>query len=191
MSFWKRQRKWSWAVLLGCFFLLTVWVQVKEVRQSEKRFSSGSRDWTGKKLDLHFKTLEGKTVELKEYRGKWVIVAFWASWCSPCRQELPELDQFVARWNKRTDGKPKIAFLAVNSTEETAKVKRYWDSVEMLEAKVLTGEPEQIDAMRIEVFPAVFLLNVEGVVKEQRFGYEFSLLDDFEKVLIEKKKELK
>lgn len=145
----------------------------------------------GKKPDLHFKTLEGKSVDLKEYRGKWVIVAFWASWCSPCRQELPELDHFVARWNKRTDGKPKIAFLAVNSTEEIAKVKRYQDSVGLLEAEILTGEPEQLEAMRIDVFPTVYLLNPDGIVKEYHFGYSFAYLDDLEKVLLEKKKESK
>ena len=42
-------------------------------------------------------TVDGKAWQLADQRGQWVIVNFWATWCSPCIKEMPEIDQFVAR----------------------------------------------------------------------------------------------
>lgn len=44
---------------------------------------------------LSVSTVEGQTWQLAEQRGKWVIVNFWATWCSPCIQEMPEIDRFA------------------------------------------------------------------------------------------------
>ncbi|MGE4500751.1 MAG: TlpA disulfide reductase family protein [Hydrogenovibrio sp.] len=44
--------------------------------------------------DIEFETLEGKTVKLSDFRGKWVVVNYWATWCPPCRVEMPELGFF-------------------------------------------------------------------------------------------------
>ena len=45
---------------------------------------------------LSVKTLDGKTFDLAAQRGKWVIVNFWATWCSPCIKEMPDISRFVA-----------------------------------------------------------------------------------------------
>lgn len=44
--------------------------------------------------DVEYKGLDGKSVKLSDYRGKWVIVNYWATWCPPCRVEMPELSLF-------------------------------------------------------------------------------------------------
>ena len=48
--------------------------------------------------DFIFKDMQGKVLRLSDYRGKWVLVNFWATWCGPCQQETPDL---VSLYNAR------------------------------------------------------------------------------------------
>lgn len=45
---------------------------------------------------LSVKTIDGSTFDLAAHKGKWVIVNYWATWCSPCLKELPDISAFVA-----------------------------------------------------------------------------------------------
>ena len=45
-------------------------------------------------VDFSFTDTEGKTHKLSQYKGKWVLVNFWATWCPPCRKEIPDLSDF-------------------------------------------------------------------------------------------------
>jgi len=51
--------------------------------------------------DFTAKDMNGKTVELKDYRGKFVFLNFWASWCVPCEQEMPDLDKIYKKFKDR------------------------------------------------------------------------------------------
>ena len=71
------------------------------------------------KLELSIKTLDGKTFNLADHKGNWVILNFWATWCSPCIEELPALSKFVsAHKNVRAIG------LAYEDTE-VAEIKAF------------------------------------------------------------------
>ena len=59
--------------------------------------------------DFSGKTPDGKVIKLSDYKGKVVLVDFWASWCSPCREEMPELIKFY-----KTHGNSDFEILAVN-----------------------------------------------------------------------------
>jgi len=72
--------------------------------------------------DFSLETLDGKRVSLSDYEGKVVLISFWASWCKPCKQELPFLDAFAKKY-----GEQGFAVLAVNTDgpRSMASVRRF------------------------------------------------------------------
>ena len=61
-----------------------------------------------------FTRAEGGSVTNESLRGRVAVFAFWATWCAPCRQELPRLDKIYAQYSRN----PQVAFLAVNNERE-------------------------------------------------------------------------
>lgn len=59
-------------------------------------FSAAAFAATAQKPKLVVTTLDGQTFDLSKHGGKWVIVNYWATWCSPCLKELPDISAFVA-----------------------------------------------------------------------------------------------
>jgi len=63
---------------------------------------------------------QGNPISLADYRGKVLVINFWATWCPPCRREMPSLNR-AAAWLKKYD----IALLAINSGEQAGKVEKF------------------------------------------------------------------
>ena len=72
--------------------------------------------------DFTLKTLEGPNLRLEEYRGQLVLINFWASWCGPCRQEMPILDRLHQRYEDTG-----FAVLGVNVEGEEAPAQKIVD----------------------------------------------------------------
>jgi len=104
--------------------------------------------------------LNGETFDLAALRGKVVIINFWATWCPPCRQEMPALDAFYRRYH--ADGLEMIG-LAANRTHERSDVARVMESFSYPAAMLRDcksngfSDPTEI--------PITYIVDPQGVVR--------------------------
>jgi peroxiredoxin len=118
--------------------------------------------------DFSLKTLDGQaTVTLSELRGKGVILNFWASWCAPCRKEMPVLQQ--AHETYQAQG---LAILAINvSSQDTpAEAKAFVEELRLTMPVLLDEGSAAEEAFRILGLPTSFFIDSQGVVSRIHFG---------------------
>jgi thiol-disulfide isomerase/thioredoxin len=109
---------------------------------------------------LRLPDLAGAMVDLAALRGKVVLVNFWASWCAPCRVEMPLLQE-VPTWL----GEDRVAVLAVNVKEAPRTVARFIAGQGWRVPVVLDAAGETARAWGVTVYPMTFLVDAEGQVR--------------------------
>lgn len=105
-------------------------------------------------------TLGGKRVSLAAERGKPVLINFWATWCPPCRVEMPQIERF-----QRMEGN-RVAILGVNAGEPAAVVSRFVGRYGFGWTFVLDpGETTAAD-YRVRAFPTSFFVDRRGIIRQ-------------------------
>jgi cytochrome c biogenesis protein CcmG/thiol:disulfide interchange protein DsbE len=103
-------------------------------------------------------TIEGDgAVSLAAYRGKAVVINFWASWCVPCREEAPRLE---AAWNEWKD--KGVVVLGVNAQDFVADARRFMDEYGLTYPNVHDGPGETLGRFGVTGFPETWFVNPEG-----------------------------
>lgn len=114
---------------------------------------------------LVLKDPTGAPHALAEYRGKVVLVNFWATWCDPCREEMPSMQ----RLKERLSGE-RFAILAVNYGESKEKVAEFLKRVPLDLQMLLDPGQQTARAWKVRILPMSFLLDVEGRVRYSVIG---------------------
>ena len=117
------------------------------------------------KVDFSLEDLQGERTSLSDYRGKWVVVNYWATWCPPCLEEMPELEIFHDA--HRGDA----VVLGVNM--ETIDRKLLEDFVEdqFLSYPILLDSPRpRTELGAVPGLPTTYLVSPEGEVAARRVG---------------------
>ncbi len=117
--------------------------------------------------DFVLKSLGGDNLRLSEYRGEVVMLNFWASWCGPCRQGMPVLDEMYERYHK-------VGFelLGVNIDRDPLRAA---DMVRVLGVSfpVLFDERKEVTRLyHVEDMPVTMLIDRSGVVRYVNHGFE-------------------
>ncbi len=121
------------------------------------------------------KDVDGKTVRSTDFKGKVVILDFWATWCGPCRAEIPN---FIALQKQyETQG---LAVVGLSVDENGAEVvKPFAQKMGMNYPVALADEKTQEAFGGIEVVPTTFIIDREGRIVKEHMG--FADKDEFEK----------
>lgn len=116
--------------------------------------------WYGSRApDFTLPDIVGQQHKLSDYRGKDVIVVFWATWCGPCIREIPSLKKL-----QDTVGRDKLAILAI--TNENPDLVKRFASVERINYTVLlSGQDMPIPYSYINSIPCSFFIDTEGRIK--------------------------
>ncbi|MCB2289273.1 TlpA family protein disulfide reductase [Clostridium sp. CS001] len=108
-------------------------------------------------LDFKLKDLNGKDVSLSDFKGKKVMLNFWASWCRPCMSEMPDIQKL---YNETKDSD--LVILAVNLSEDKATVKSFAD-INKYNFTILLDSEENVGRQyTITAIPTTFFIDKEG-----------------------------
>ena len=114
---------------------------------------------------LELADLEGRTHKLADYRGKVVLVNFWATWCEPCRDEMPSIERLRAS----LEGRP-FAVLAVNLAEPESRIRKFLDAMPLGFAVLLDRDAKVARAWQAKMLPATYIVGPDGVIRFQHRG---------------------
>ncbi|MGH9716339.1 MAG: TlpA family protein disulfide reductase [Candidatus Acidiferrales bacterium] len=114
-------------------------------------------------------SLSGNKVSLADYRGKKVVVSFWASWCGPCRREMPVLRSFYEQYHQ-TDSN--FQFLAVSLDDNRADPARYAADEKLPFPVLLDLTRQTSQEYGANAIPTLYVINEQGKVIYGQVGYD-------------------
>ena len=117
--------------------------------------------------DFVLKSATGENLRLSEYRGDVVMINFWATWCGPCRQEMPLLDELYDRYQR-------VGFnlLGVNIDDDSRRAMAMVNELG-ISFPVLFDEDKKVSKLyEVEAMPLTILLDREGTVRHVHHGYQ-------------------
>jgi thiol-disulfide isomerase/thioredoxin len=108
---------------------------------------------------------DGERVQLADYRGKVVFLNFWASWCGPCRAEMPAMQDLLNEFGED------VVILAVNNQEAYDPAKDFIDELGVnFSDYALDPSGEIVDAYRVFTMPTSYFIDADGVVTAVHLG---------------------
>jgi peroxiredoxin len=115
--------------------------------------------------DFTLTSLEGEAVSLSDYRGQVVLINTWATWCPPCRAEMPAINTFYeAHQNKG------FTVLAVNNQEDTQTINDFVEASGFGFPVLLDPEAEMMELYQVRGLPTTFIIGRDGTIQHVQAG---------------------
>ncbi|PWA10054.1 thiol-disulfide oxidoreductase [Pueribacillus theae] len=112
--------------------------------------------------NFQLQTLDGKTVQLSDYKGKGVFLNFWATYCPPCKEEMPFMDNQYQTFKEKG-----IEILAVNVGEPSLTAQKFVERYDLTFPILLDEREEVYKAYGVKPIPATFLIDKDGKVVDR------------------------
>jgi len=130
--------------------------------------------------DFTLHAMGGPNLRLKEQRGRVVMVNFWATWCGPCRQEMPQLNRLYEKY--KSSG---FVLLGVNVDDDVAKAAELAAKLGVTFPVLLDTEKTVSKLYDVSTMPSTMIIDREGKVRYVHRGYLAGYEDNYEKQIRE------
>jgi len=115
--------------------------------------------------DFQLSDLDGKTVSLSDFQGKPVLLNFWASWCRPCRVEMPHIQQVNEEWADKG-----LVVLAINTGETPSEVKKFMRDYELSLPVLLDTKRVVTEKYEVWSIPTTIFIDKDGIIQAKVIG---------------------
>jgi len=127
--------------------------------------------------DFYFKTAEGEDTSIGQLKGTPVLLNFWATWCTPCRYEMPHLQQFYDE--QQGD---EVVLLAVNVGESSSDVSQFMQSEGFSFPVLLDNQGNVARRYNVQGIPTTFFIDSDSVIQKIKVG-AFQSQEEIENIL--------
>ena len=112
------------------------------------------------------KNLSGETISLSDYKGKKILLNFWASWCPPCKEEMPYIQKY---YEERAD-KSNVEVITVNMTKheqgDIERVEKFIEEQKLTFPVLLDENGKIMNLYNIRAFPTTYIINEDGMIAD-------------------------
>ena len=115
--------------------------------------------------DFQLQDLNGQTVSISNLRGKPVLINFWATWCPPCRGEMPYLQEIYEEWASRD-----LVILTINIGEGSPTVEAFMQSNNLSFTVLLDTKQDVAQKYNIQYIPTTFFIDKDGIIQDKVIG---------------------
>ena len=117
--------------------------------------------------DFALQSSTGENLRLSEYRGDVVMINFWATWCGPCRQEMPLLDELYSRYQRVG-----FSLLGVNIDDDSRRAMQMIEELGVNFPVLFDARKEVSELYEVEAMPVTVIVDREGNVRYIHHGYK-------------------
>ena len=145
-------------VLASVVFMFSGSLQAAELKKVEANIATPA---------LKLESLNGEILDLKNETGKVVLVQFWATYCTPCRVEMPSMNKLIKRLKAE---KVPFKIIAVNMGETKEEVQKFVDVVKPEFTILMDTTGEKTQAWNVFAAPSNFMIDTKGKIRYTLYG---------------------
>jgi peroxiredoxin len=159
---------------IAALAVFTVWITWRaKALEMGLRLETASSQMVGKPApDFALESLDGQKISVASYHGKTLVAAFWASWCGPCRLELPLLVKLYQQTHKPDSG---FEILAISIDQKKDDAQGAARTLKIPFPVLLDPESHVADTYKVDAIPTLFLIDRAGKVTYTHTGYAMGL----------------
>jgi len=152
-----------WMILIG----FPIWVSAQtKMEDLFREIKIQAMKEVRKAPEFRLENLEGKTIEFKRLKGKVVFLNFWATWCTPCKEEMPSMEVLHKQFNAKD-----FILLAVSvESVEKKTIKEFIEKRRYTFPVLVDPKGMMLDLYGVRAIPTTFIIDKKGVILGKAIG---------------------